>query len=182
MCERLVHDPQALMMMGMQSIPIRESAGEVCQNRNDSRDPQVITLTLDDLAALHRVRVALHTAEHVNRCAAGADGDVQAAEHDPEQPELSDLRRRELARIGDVLAALRPRRSAVGAGAGAGRASRGRLERRARWLGRRRRPGRGGRLAGASGAPVRVRHGGDDADESESGDEGLGEHRGVRQA
>jgi hypothetical protein len=79
-----VLDPQALMMMGMQLIPIRESAGRACQNRNNSREPQVITLTLDDLAALHRVRVALHTAEHVNRCAAGADGDVQAAEHDPE--------------------------------------------------------------------------------------------------
>jgi hypothetical protein len=137
-------------------------------------------LTGVDLAALHRVCVALHTAEHVERRAAGADGDVQAAEHDPEQPEQSLVRRVEVVRVGHVLAALRPRRAAAAAGAGC--ASRGRLGRRTRWLGRRCRPGRSGRLARAGGAPVRVRHGGGDADEGESGDESLGEHRGVRKA
>jgi hypothetical protein len=68
-------------------------------------------LTTEDLAALDLVRVARHAAEDVDGRAARADGDVQAGDDDAKQAtEDAGVLRVEVARVRDVLAALRPRR------------------------------------------------------------------------
>jgi hypothetical protein len=102
------------MMMGTQLMPMSEStAGNVRAMRNTGGE----VLTLDDRAAVDRVRVALHAASDGDRRAARADGDVQAAEHNAdERPEQALRRRVELARVLHVLAALRRARRGPGCG------------------------------------------------------------------
>jgi hypothetical protein len=109
---------QALMMMGTQLIPISEDWAEQAVRAWYVTAETV--LTLNGLAAVDGVLVALHTAEHGDGRAARTDGDVQAAKHDAQQAPEQALRRRvEAARVLDVLTALlRRRRRATRAGAG----------------------------------------------------------------
>jgi hypothetical protein len=87
------------MMMGTQLMPMSEStAGNVRAMRNTGGE----VLTLDDRAAVDRVRVALHAA---------SDGDRRA-----ERAEQALRRRVQLARVLHVLTALRRARRGAGCG------------------------------------------------------------------
>jgi hypothetical protein len=134
-----------LTMTGTQSTPMR-SAESVCeQGANQTRNKGGNRLTLEDLAALDLVRVARHAAEDVDGRAARADGNVQAGDDDAEQAgEDAGVLCVKVARVRDVLAALRPRRGRAavraregGDGADEGKGSNESLGEHVAWLVRR---------------------------------------------